>query len=328
MDELYMFIAKLLIQFAKSEKLKQITVSDIQRNQIKRKLLSAARYMNRHLDILDEIWTMQGIFQLLYYELKTNDYYGYLVWIEREITDYASHLSMSENDQKRYHQLLHDIQQEKDKVKQELINKGENIQNIPIWDSNDLHPVKEEEIQIEFEKQYPSRTFHSKPNDVGYHYLRPQSSYSGTDMVCTINIPGKGPIVFGELSSISYSIYREKVPVRSLGRISMKGYTRGMRTISGILTFTVFDESIVYRCMEELRKQGYRILMDEMPLFDITITMANEYGSQSMLTLYGVTTYTEGKVMSVDEIMTQNVYEFYALDIDPLSKVAAKHQFL
>jgi hypothetical protein len=329
MSELYMFIAKLLIQFAKSEMLKDITASDMQRSQIKRRLLSAARYMMQHIDMLDEIWTIKGIFQLLYYELKTNDYYGYLVWIEREITDYASRLSMSENDQRRYRELLRDIQQEKEKVKQELIRKGEDIQNIPIWKPADLRPLKEgEETQIEFEKQYPTRTFHSKPKDVGYHYLRPQSSYSGTDMVCTINIPGKGPIVFGELSSISYSIYREKVPVRSLGRISMKGYTRGMRTISGILTFTVFDESIVYRCMEELRKQGYRILMDEMPLFDITITMANEYGSQSMLTLYGVTTYTEGKVMSVDEIMTQNVYEFYALDIDPLSKIATKHQFI
>lgn len=149
------------------------------------------------------------------------------------------------------------------------------------------------------------------------------SSYSGADMVCSINVPGKGPIVFGELSQLSYSVFREKVPVRALGRINMKGYTRGMRTITGILGFTVFDESIVYRCMEEIRDAGYRMLMDEMPLFDITISMANEFGARSKMSIYGVSTYTEGMVLSVEDIITQNVYEFYALDIDPIHRIVA-----
>jgi len=150
-----------------------------------------------------------------------------------------------------------------------------------------------------------------------YHY----NSFSGADMVCSINMPNKGPVIFGELSSLSYSIFREKYPVRALGRITMKGYTRAMRTISGIMTFTVFDESIVYRCLEELRRTGYRVLMDEMPTFDVTITMANEFGSRSKQVLYGVTTYTEGKVLSIDDIFIQNAYEFYALDIEPLTRI-------
>lgn len=147
------------------------------------------------------------------------------------------------------------------------------------------------------------------------------TSYSGSDIVATINVPGKGPIVFGELSNISYSILREKFPVRALGRVTMKGFTRGMRMISGILSFTVFDESVVYRCMDELKRQGYNMLMDEMPLFDVTITAANEFGSKSKLTIYGVSTYTEGMVMSVNDIITQNVYEFYAIDIDPMHRI-------
>lgn len=150
---------------------------------------------------------------------------------------------------------------------------------------------------------------------------RVNTTYSGTDMVCTLNMPNEGPIVFGELSSLSYSIFREKVPIRALGHISMKGYTRGARTITGVLNFNLFDESIVYRCMKSLRDQGYRIIMDEMPLFDITISLANEYGSRSMMTLYGVSTYTEGMSMSIDDITTHDVFEFYALDIDPISKI-------
>lgn len=165
--------------------------------------------------------------------------------------------------------------------------------------------------------------FPSTPNQLNnsFEHIREQNnSYSGSDMVASITIPGEGPVIIGELANVSYSVLREKVPVRSLGRVSMKGYTRGMRTITGILSFIVFDESVVYRCMKELKDRGYRILMDEMPLFDITLTMANEFGSKSSLTIYGVSTFTEGMVMSVNDMMTQNVYEFYALDIDPIAK--------
>lgn len=166
------------------------------------------------------------------------------------------------------------------------------------------------------EKHVPTTPMYLSEN-----YQKTFNSYAGTDMVCSINVPGRGPVVFGELSQISYSVFREKVPVRSLGRVSMKGYTRGMRTITGIMGFTVFDESIVYRCMREIKEQGYRMLMDEMPLFDVTISMANEFGAQSKMMFYGVSTYTEGMVMSIDDVMTQNVYEFYALDIDPMHRV-------
>jgi hypothetical protein len=152
-------------------------------------------------------------------------------------------------------------------------------------------------------------------------YQQTLTSYSGADMVATLNIPGQGPIVFGELDTISYSIFREKYPVRALGRVSMKGFTRGMRTITGVLSFTVFDETVVYRAMEEMARKGYKMLFDEMPMFDVTISMSNEYGSRSKLTIYGITTYTEGQVLTINNLSIQNVYEFYALDIDPLTRV-------
>jgi hypothetical protein len=159
-----------------------------------------------------------------------------------------------------------------------------------------------------------------RPTDVeGFHQTL--TSYAGNDMVATLNIPGKGPLVFGNLSSISYSVYRAKYPVLALGRVTPKGFTRGMRTVSGIMQFTDFDETIVYRCLEEIREMGYKVLMDEMPMFDVTISMANEFGSKSKMTIYGITTYTEGKVMGINSMFTESVYEFYALDIDPLTRV-------
>ncbi len=146
------------------------------------------------------------------------------------------------------------------------------------------------------------------------------TSYGGNDMVATLNIPGKGPMIFAELSSVSYSIFRQKVPVISLGRVTPKGFTRGMRTVTGILSFTMFDHSIVLQAMEEAKSMGYKMLMDEMPMFDITISMANEFGSKSKLTIYGITTYTEGLALGINNMTVENVYEFYAVDIDPMTK--------
>lgn len=152
-------------------------------------------------------------------------------------------------------------------------------------------------------------------------YMVTHSSYAGSDMVATLTIPGKAPMVFGELSNISYSVFREKYPVRTLGRHTMKGFTRGMRTITGIMSFTMFDESIVLQAMDDVKKMGYKMLMDEMPMFDVTISMANEFGSRSRQTIYGITTYTEGMALSINNLTTENVYEFYALDIDPMTKI-------
>ena len=147
------------------------------------------------------------------------------------------------------------------------------------------------------------------------------NTYAGTDMVVSMTLPGKEPIIFGELSQLSYSVYREKVPIRSLGRVTPKGYTRGYRTITGVLVFEVFDRSIVYECMKEIHQNGYRMLMDEMPTFDVTVTMCNEFGHKSSMTLYGVSTFTEGQIMSIDNVTTKNAYEFYAIDIDPMHRL-------
>lgn len=245
-------------------------------------------------------WAVSEIYEVTTYTLGDERAYKMLHTVFKQ---YGNNLTMPER--QTYIEHLKELEAD-------LKEKGINPQDL----------VKErKKITQNNERKKDVYTSNSSPSKAKQEAHLTNTSYSGADMVATINIPGKGPIVFGELANISYSVFREKVPVRSLGRVSMKGYTRGMRTISGILSFAVFDESIVYRCMEELKKHGYRMLMDEMPLFDITITMANEYGNRSTLTIYGVTTYTEGMVLSVNDMMTQNVYEFYALDIDPIAKM-------
>lgn len=158
-------------------------------------------------------------------------------------------------------------------------------------------------------------------DDLAKSYHVTHSSFTGTDLVCSIQLPHKPPMVFGELYQISYSTFREKTPVRSLGRVTPKGFTRGMRTVTGVMSFSMFDQSIVRKAMQEIADQGYYILMDEMPLFDITISAANEYGARSKLAILGVTTITEGLAMTVDDLSMANVFEFYASDVRPFERL-------
>lgn len=157
--------------------------------------------------------------------------------------------------------------------------------------------------------------------DLAKQYSVTHTSYSGTDLICSIQLPNKPPLVFGSLYQISYSTFREKTPVRSLGRVTPKGFTRGMRTVTGVMAFSMFDESIVRKALHEIANEGYHVLMDEMPLFDITISAANEYGSRSKLAILGVTTVTEGLAMTVDDLSLANVFEFYAIDIRPMERL-------
>ncbi len=159
------------------------------------------------------------------------------------------------------------------------------------------------------------------------------TSYSGADIVASISIPGNKSMVFGELQTISYSIHREKHPVRALGRINPKGFTYGGRTIAGSMIFTVFDRHVVQNAIlkelinsqtldyGDLRHLSKVMVTDEMPPFDVTISFTNEYGHASRIALYGITIVDEGQVMSIDDIITENTMTYMARGIDLMASV-------
>lgn len=164
-------------------------------------------------------------------------------------------------------------------------------------------------------------------------YLKTFNSFSGCDMVVTCNIPGYDPFVIGSAQTLSYSIHMARNPVRSIGNINAKDYTLGPRTIAGTLIFAVFDKHVIYEMMKKDEqsnnkriyadyssfKNSRHMLMDEMPPFDITISYANEYGHQARLAIYGIRLIDEGKVMSINDIYTENTYQYVATDIDYLN---------
>lgn len=162
-------------------------------------------------------------------------------------------------------------------------------------------------------------------------FKRTNTSFSGCDMVASVHIelPSKNDpskvsshtLVIGEMQTFTYSVHMDKYPVRSLGNVNAKAFTEGPRTIAGTLIFSVFDRHFYQRILSLAESTGNYVdskhsLMDELPPFDITISFTNEYGSKAHLTVYGISIIDEGQVMSMNDIYTENTYQYMANDIE------------
>jgi hypothetical protein len=162
-------------------------------------------------------------------------------------------------------------------------------------------------------------------------------SYSGTDAVVTMIVPVFGPdgkmtsdgdvLTLGELQTLSYSIHRENSPIRTIGHVNPRGFVKGGRTIAGSLIFTVFNEYTFYRIKQYrdllARKNGFFApLADMLPPFDIVVSFYNEYGQQSKMKIFGVTIVDEGQTVSIDDLITEQVYTYMARGIQPMVKLS------
>lgn len=142
-------------------------------------------------------------------------------------------------------------------------------------------------------------------------------SFSGTDSIAFLIFPGIIPIVIGSLTTISYSMYRNKVPVINIGRTNVNGITRGSRIYGGTMVFTLINKHWLRELQDQASYlQNYPTLKtDELPLFDIMIVSANEYGSSCSMFIYGVDFTDESQTLSVEDLFTENVFKFIAREI-------------
>ena len=152
------------------------------------------------------------------------------------------------------------------------------------------------------------------------------NSYSGCDITVTASLPlingeavGKY-YTLGSIQTLSISTHQDKRPVRSLGVINAKDYVMGPRTIAGSMVFAVFNRHFATEIMKDLKATDQEVILpDEIPALDITINFANEYGRMSRMAIYGVKIINEGQVMSINDLYTENTYQFVALGLEPLS---------
>ena len=156
---------------------------------------------------------------------------------------------------------------------------------------------------------------------MAYFTINGYDSYSGCDIIVTASLPLKtkeGEDVYftlGSLQTLSVSTHQDKRPVRSLGNINAKDYVMGQRTIAGSLVFAVFDRHFA----DKIMKSAGVLMADEIPALNLTINFANEYGRSSRMAIYGVKLLNEGQVMSINDLYTENTYQFVALGMEPLT---------
>lgn len=149
------------------------------------------------------------------------------------------------------------------------------------------------------------------------------SGYTSADVVSVFRFPdflGTDAEVFGEVNTISYSIYRDKFPVRALGYSRAKGYTKGTRTVAGQLAFTMLDMPIVNKFVEmlyqdESTSRSLSVVPDELPPFDIVINYMNELGNKASVTLIGVELAEGNQVITTQDLQVHEQYSFVAQDI-------------
>ena len=194
-------------------------------------------------------------------------------------------------------------------------------------------------------------------NSLSSSYARTYTSFAGADIVATFN--GK---IIGELLAVSYSVTREKAPIYTMGCANPRAYSRGKRGIAGSLVFAVFDRDALaglkaesekiwtaaanrftnadppsmheWNANQQKLRGGYdaasdtdfarvtAVYADEIPPFDITITMKNEYGQAAKMALYGVEIINEGMGVSVDDITTEKACTFVARAIEQLEAMS------
>jgi len=160
-------------------------------------------------------------------------------------------------------------------------------------------------------------------DDLDFVFRKQNNSYSGTDCTVVV-IYNKDMIILGNLQTFSYSIFKEKSPVRTLGRVLPKGYTSGGRTVAGSMVFITFDEHPLYPLFKYFDKRTDKIhrysfpKADDIPPFDVMLIFNNEYGAKSIIRMYGVEIGQEGSVFSINDIYSENVMEYIAKDIDPM----------
>lgn len=155
------------------------------------------------------------------------------------------------------------------------------------------------------------------------NFSRSSTSYSGTDCTVIVQLNEK-LIVLGNLETFSYSVFREKSPVRVLGKSHAKGYTSGGRSIAGSMIFVVFDKAPLYDVVREVNyvrvptDRKTSPLPDQLPPLDLILIFHNEYGHQSIMRLYAVEFQQEGQVHSINDLYSENTMQYVAQDIDEL----------
>lgn len=146
--------------------------------------------------------------------------------------------------------------------------------------------------------------------------------FSPADAVTVLYVPDIDKLVaLKNISTLAYSIHREKRTIIPLGRSYPKFVVRGSRTIGGTLNFIVQTEDPFFGILAESSVDSdfglvYNPLPDQLSPMDVVITFMNEYGNSAFLRLYGIEIIDQGLVTNVSDSVLEYTNSFIARDFD------------
>jgi len=146
--------------------------------------------------------------------------------------------------------------------------------------------------------------------------------FSPTDAVTVLYVPDIDKLVAIEnISTLAYSIHREKRTIIPLGRSYPKFVVRGSRTIGGSLNFIVKNADPFFGILSESHVDSdfglvYNPLPDQLSPMDIVVTYANEFGKSAFLRLYGIEILDQGLVTNISDVVLEYTNSFIARDFD------------
>jgi hypothetical protein len=165
----------------------------------------------------------------------------------------------------------------------------------------------------------------SGPNGRASAGTSAQTGNSGEEKISGTANGNYSPYIhIGSLSELSYSSFREKFAVRTLGRTHAKAYTRGPRTVAGTMTFNTIQENELLHFAKQLddiegiKIDAQNVMMDQIDPFHLIVVFGNEYGAFSVMYLFNVEFGSESQRMSVNDLVLQQNVNFYATDILPM----------
>jgi hypothetical protein len=180
------------------------------------------------------------------------------------------------------------------------------------------------------------------------------NSFTGVDLSVYIFYPGlytkeqlakevsslNGSSIFrrlGTLRYFSWGFTRTKSVVTNIGRAVGKGFTRGVRIITGVMTFlqidrTAFDplyDTTLHKDSPNtngsIDRSPYRYIdsPDSLPPFNLLLVYVNEKGAASYRVINHVEIVQGQGTDSIDEADPTESYSFVALSMSPLLPLTA-----
>jgi len=155
-------------------------------------------------------------------------------------------------------------------------------------------------------------------------------TFSGIDITAVASLNTTVSQLDG-LTSFSWSLHAGNQAQRTIGKANPGARGSGSRTIAGSMVFAIADHHPLLDIIPSdmpgknslsvlQNPEQWRVLMlaDQIPPFDVTLVLQNEYGFASIVSLYGVQIMDEGCVLGVDNLVTEMVFQYTAVCMDPI----------